>query len=93
MIVDDSHFIGAVFCPTKDDAPLLVNANRMKAFALTMKRFQLIPGWNGQIIELSGLIHLNQFSQCNSTDRGESPVFFLPEKLFGIFICKGLNHS
>jgi hypothetical protein len=51
---------GRVIGPFKADAPLLINANRVLAFAVPLKRFKPVGVQRGQIAQAGGGIENSQ---------------------------------
>ena len=93
MIIDNRHLVGSGIRPPEDDAPLVVDANGMKARKPPAQSFQPVAGRHGKVPESTGLIHLNQFSQRNSRECGKPLVAFQSEQFFRIPIRKGLDHG
>ncbi len=88
MVIYNAHFRGADWRPSKDNPPLIVNADGMIARAISMKCLQSISGRNRHIMELTCPIELNQFSQGHSCHCIKSATLFLVEQPFGISIRK-----
>ena len=93
MIIDDRHLFRPGIRPPEDDAPLVVDANGMKARKAPAQSFKPVAGRHGKVTESTGLIHLNQFSQRNSRESGKPPVAFEREQFFRVLIRKGLDHG
>lgn len=93
MIIHNRHLFRPGFCPPEDNAPLVVDANGMKARKPSAQSFKPVAGRHGQVAESTGLIHLNQFSQRDSGYSGKPAVAFQPEQFFRIPIRKGLDHG
>ncbi len=65
MVIDDAYLFRSGIRPAEDNAPLIIDANGMKARERSPQPFQAIAGRNGEVAESTGLIHLNEFSQSN----------------------------
>ena len=66
MIIDDLHLFQPRIRLLEDYAPLVVDANGMKARKPLAQSFKPVAGRYGKVAESDGLIHLNQFSKRNS---------------------------
>lgn len=62
MIIDDFHLVRPRIRPPEDNAPLVVDANGMKARKPPAQSFKPVAGRHGKVAESTGLIHLYQFS-------------------------------
>ncbi len=92
MIIDNLYVGGVAFCPTKTDAPLVVDANAVLPLTITLQRLQAIAGRNSQIIEYSGAMEIEQFAPrrtFNSAELGDRNVV---EEVLGVLAPEGLNH-
>jgi len=59
MAIDDFHFGRADFRPFENDAPLIVHPNGMESGKISFQRFEPVPRWDGEVIEFSGVVHLD----------------------------------
>ena len=88
MIIYYRNLFWSEISPPEDNAPLVVDANGMKARKLTFEGFKAITRWDCKISEVISPIHLNQFSQRNSRYSSKPSIAFQLEKLFGVLIRK-----
>jgi hypothetical protein len=56
VVIYNFYFVLQTILPTKDDSPLLVNANAPKTFQITTQLLKPITWWNSEILNDSGLI-------------------------------------
>ena len=68
MIVHDLDIVSVPFAPDETDPVLVVDANRMLAFAVALERFQPVPRRNGQIGQPFHGIEQNQLAAGNAVD-------------------------
>lgn len=92
MIIDDRNLFGSGISPSEDDAPLIVNSDRVKPFEISAQGLKAIAWRHPQILKGLRLIHLDQFPQRHPSDPRKSTVRLFLEKLFRIAIGKRLNH-
>jgi hypothetical protein len=52
MIIDDLDVSGLSIVPAENQAPLIVDPNRMKPFHSAFESFQPVSGWHPQIFQL-----------------------------------------
>jgi len=72
MIVDDFHIMAAPTAPDKRNAPLIVNADRVLALAITAQRLQLVSEKRDlQHSQLARSMQLQQFAQCDALERAK----------------------
>jgi len=93
MVIRDADFGRPLIGPTEDDAPLLVDPNGMKSGEVAFQCLEAIAGWNAQIVESSGPVHLNEFPQGNSGNGVETPISLFVEELLRVGISEGLDHE
>jgi hypothetical protein len=92
MIVDNFHIVSVPIMPDKTDAPLLIDANRVLALAISAERFQLVSGRGGQNREFRRSMKLQELSQSHSIKGAETFRALVPEKLLGVLGAKALDH-
>ena len=92
MVVADSNYVGSLLSPFKNDAPLIINSDRVVALQITFQCFESISRWNFQIIQFPCTVQLNQFPQCDTSNRIETSISFFAKQLLGICVAKRLNH-
>jgi hypothetical protein len=59
MVIEYLNVFDAGIRPAEADAPLIVDANRVLAFAIADERLKAIPGWDAEIAQSSGDVDLN----------------------------------
>ena len=64
----------------------------MVADEIAFEGFEAVTGWDGEIGELTGPVHLDQLSQGDTGDGVEAPVLFLGEKLLGVSVREVADH-
>jgi hypothetical protein len=52
---------GARFCPTENDPPLVIHSNRIFTAKVASESLEPVPGWNCEVAQRLGMIHLEQF--------------------------------
>ena len=57
MVVDNLDILSSGLSPTKADAPLLVDPDRMLAKPVALQRLQMIAGRGSQIVQSSGMFY------------------------------------
>lgn len=48
MVIHNGHFGRAIFCPTEDNPPLIVDPDGMQARQIPGQAFEPVAGWNGR---------------------------------------------
>ena len=86
MVIDDSHLGRADFRPFENDAPLIVYPYGMESGEISFQRFESVSGWDGEVIEFSSVVHLDELPEGHSCDGGKTLVPFFPVKLLGILV-------
>ena len=67
MIINDFNTMKVVFPLDRKAYPvLIVNSNAVLPLPISLQRFQMICGWNFQILQTSCIVNHDQFSQCHS---------------------------
>jgi hypothetical protein len=56
--------------PAKNDAPLIIDANAIKALQITPQGFETVTGRGAQIVKRMSRIEAIQFLQCRFHNRG-----------------------
>jgi hypothetical protein len=62
MIVYDLHLVRFAFNPSETDAILVVDANTVPAFPLTLENLQLVAGWDPQLLQRAYGVELIELS-------------------------------
>ena len=78
MVIDDFNVEGMSFIPRKADAPLVIDANTVLAFAFATEGLEMIAGWNSQRFHLGNCFEHIKFSQSNAFDATELPAITGP---------------
>ena len=60
VVVDDFNVVRPIGFPAETDAPLLVDADRMKALSFTLESFQQVARWNRQMIDFGDGMELRE---------------------------------
>lgn len=92
MVIDNGHVGGALVGPAKDDAPWVVDPDRMKRSPSTLEAFQPVTGWNRYVLQPTRPIKLDKFAQRDSRNGAKAAVFLMPEELLGVFIGERAVH-
>lgn len=92
MVIHEANFGRPGFGPAKDNPPLVVDPNGMKAGVLPSQRLKSISRWHRQIGKQRGPVQLNELAKRQPGDGRKTPVSLLVKKLPGIRIGEGLNH-
>ena len=92
MIIYDPNFSGPRFGPTKDDPPLIVDANGVKAFTIAFERLQSIAWWHSHVTQPPCSIQLNQLTERAPRNRVETSTLLGLKEFFGFGVGKGSDH-
>jgi len=94
MVVHDFDIVRVRFVPDKTDSELVVNPNAVLSFAIALERFQTIPGWNSQLVELDNPVKNAEFFERCDANIGRNPFAFarLPQEP-GIRICEASDQD
>ncbi len=80
MVIHDLNCFRSRRSPTKADAPLIIDPDRVEAGALAFQSLEPVAWRRSQIGEAFGGMELNQFSQSDFGHRSITPgSLFLPE--------------
>lgn len=71
MVINNFHVIRTIRSPYKTDAPLIVYANALLIFAITLQRLEVVARWHEKISQLDGIIQHLQFPCRNDFDIGK----------------------
>ena len=67
MIIDDFDLLKIIFSFDRKANPILViDTNAVLSLPVSVQGFQMICGWNFQILHTSCIVNHDQFSQCHS---------------------------
>ncbi len=79
--------------PSEHNAPLVVDADGMLPGAIAFEGFEPVAGRHGHILQRTGPVELQKFSQGDAVNCRKTPVLFLVEKLLRIAVGEGLDHE
>ncbi len=71
LVIHDSNLGGAAFSPAKDDAPLVVDPDRVKAGRVPAQDFEPVPRRHREVGESACAVHLHQLAQRDAGDHME----------------------
>ncbi len=66
VVIDDFNIVWAVDFPEEADAPLVVNADGVLAFAVALECFQSVAWRDGKVVEFGDGVELGKFPQSNT---------------------------
>ena len=92
MVINNFHIFRASLGPTEANPELLVNSNAVLTLAVTMQRFQHIPGRYFKIIQLACSLELPNFPQSNSLKIDKASDSAPPCQLLGILTLERYDH-
>ncbi len=85
--------MGIPIAPNKTNTPLIINANAMLPFALTMERFQTIAWWRRKVTQLRRTIQLPKLPASDGLDGLKSTTALTSMKPLGFRAAERINHS
>ena len=83
MVVRDRDIGGALCGPAEDNAPMVVDPDRVPAGCPALEWFKSVSWWNGKVLHLFSRIRRDQLTQGASGNLGKAAVGLLPEE----FLC------
>jgi hypothetical protein len=87
MIVRDLYVIGMGLFPSEAYPPSVVNANAVLAFPVAHQGLKPVTWWGLQILEIIGLVQIDQFPPCVSLNSGRQlSRNFTATNLLGLLI-------
>jgi hypothetical protein len=92
MIVTDRDFLRPVCNPNETDPPLIIDADRVLAFALAGERFKLISRRHREIPQLLCSVELQQLAEGNSSDIPVPLKSFVDPEFLRVLVAEGKNH-
>jgi hypothetical protein len=96
MIIDDLDFVSSI-APAKNDAPLIVDADRMAAGQFSFKRLQSIARRHSQIAQPRGGIQILQFALRDASELAGEPsrdsTMAIEEQIFGQLAPECNDHT
>ena len=93
MVVEDFNLLWPCLCPPEDNAPLVIDADRMPANALALQCLKTVAGRNGQVRKYNGAVHLEKPSARYAGNSRKTAALLQSEKLFCFRISERLNHG
>jgi len=93
MVITNFDIDRAMFIPSENDSPLVVDADRVVTHQISFQGFKAVSGRNRKILKHPSPVHLDQFAQCHPGDCTESSTGFTLKELLGIIVSERLNHA
>jgi hypothetical protein len=85
----------AAFEP-EDDTPLIVDSDGVSALASSLQRFQPVARWNAKIMEIRGIVQIQDFASRGPQELRRTRARFLRppivEEVFGQAVSEALDH-
>ena len=79
MVIQDGDIGRTGMCPAEHDAPLVVDADGVKTRKIAFEGLQAVSGRNLEIVQLSGLVHLDELPHGWTRDGVKVAVGLRPE--------------
>ena len=73
MVIDDLDPGGSAGGPGKANTPLLVDADAMLAFAVTLEGFESVGGWNAEFVQFHHGVQQAEFPAGDGLDLRRQP--------------------
>jgi hypothetical protein len=97
MVVDYLDILSVPASPAKNNAPLIVDTDRMISSQLAPERLHPVTGRDTQIAKFSGIMQIQKFAPRHPSKLcGEPPHIpgrFVIEKVFGEPVAKAFDHA
>ena len=97
MVVDDLHGARIAGVPLEDEAPLIVDPNRMESFPPAPQGLETVARWHAKISELRGVVKVQELATCRSPQVGwKAPCGSgraIVEKILGQAVAEAPNHG
>ncbi len=94
MIIYNLDTVGIPIVPFKTDPPLVIDANAVLACAIPFQLFQLVRGWNAQVVECHRPVQHSQLAKGALLNRGRKLSRTLAvEDFFGFVTPEGSYHG
>ena len=71
MIIDNCYRLRAFLSPTKNDSPLVIDADRVPALPFAFESLQSVTGRNSQVEELFSRINGGKLARGHASNSGE----------------------
>ena len=92
MIVNDLDIQGIAVGPAKAEAPTVVDADAVLAFAIANQRLQSVSGWDSEVLHLPGLMEIEELSPRHTLDGPEPRHVEIVEQGFRPGVAEGPDH-
>lgn len=92
VIVDDPDLVRLAFDPAQDDAPLIVDPDRVKAAQIALQFFEPVRRRHQQIFEPACRIDRFQLALGRPREALKIPDEFVLEQRFGPLVAEGADH-
>jgi len=86
------HVIGISVFPMKADPPLIVDPDTMLPFAIALQGFEPVARWNPEVLQMPGLMKVQELASCNPFDRTKPRHILIIEQRPYFGIAKGPDH-
>ena len=70
VVIDNLNLVRAVGLPLQADAPLLVDADGLLAFAVSLEGFEPVSGWDVEVVEFGDGVELGELAQRHAQECG-----------------------
>lgn len=92
MIISNFNFVRIAISPQKADAVLLIDANRMLAFATSLERLKRVSRRRLKIANIPRIVEHNELATRDAFERDKaSDALPIPEAL-GIAVAEASDH-
>ena len=92
MMIDDANLIGLAIAPTEDDAPLVVDPDRMKVLQIPPQPFQAIRWRHREVTQPARRIDCLQFALRSAGNPMKIGYELIPQQCLGPPVAKGPDH-
>jgi hypothetical protein len=93
VIIDDFNLVRAIVFPAEANAPRVVDADGVLAFAVSFESLQTVAGRDGEVFEFCDSVNLGKFPQGNTLDIWrERSGFPFAEQDGGLLAGEGTDH-
>lgn len=94
MVVHDFDLVRPVRLPAEANAPLVVDADGVSAFAVALEGFQTVSRRHSELQQIRDGVELGKLPQGGTLDvRRKSTDFLPPEQPGGVVAGKGTDHA
>jgi hypothetical protein len=93
MIVHDFDILGSAIAPHKAKAPLVVDPNRVLAFAVCLQSLQAVSGRRSQFVQDGRRVKVQQLSPRDPAEIRESRHVLVGEEALRIRASKRTDHG